>query len=66
MKCSRELGSISSFPDGVNLYQFALAQTQLGNERESGGRNEEEKKDKTVYVLTPTKLYPVEGTKSKG
>lgn len=40
MKCSRELGSISSFPDGVGLYQFALAETQEMRERE---KNRKEK-----------------------
>lgn len=43
MKCSRELGSISCFPDGAGLYQFALAETQLGYERKTEKKIEKEK-----------------------
>lgn len=46
----RRIGLHLSFPDGVGLYQFALAETQLGNERK--------RKKKKVLVLNPAKLNP--------
>jgi hypothetical protein len=46
MKCLRELGFISSFPDGASLYQFALAETQLENKRKTKKKKRKKRKNK--------------------